>query len=70
MLPDFIHSSPREPLCLFSLHSDDQTCVTDQDRDKNNRPLILDVGEGSVKISRTGKQRGPPETSSHSEIPL
>ncbi|XP_022617108.1 RING finger protein 207 [Seriola dumerili] len=51
--------------------SDNQTCVTDQDRDKNNRPLILESGESSVKTSRPGRQRGPStETSSHSEMPL
>ncbi|XP_056249286.1 RING finger protein 207 [Seriola aureovittata] len=51
--------------------SNNQTCVTDQDRDKNNRPLILESGESSVKTSRPGRQRGPStETSSHSEMPL
>ncbi|XP_075881208.1 RING finger protein 207 isoform X2 [Nelusetta ayraudi] len=50
--------------------SDDQTCVTEQDRDKNNRPLILDVGETSAKNSRAAKPRAPQETSSHSEISL
>ncbi|XP_040890871.1 RING finger protein 207 [Toxotes jaculatrix] len=49
--------------------SDNQTCVTDQDRDKNNRPLILESGESSVKTGRPGRQRGPVETSSHNEMP-
>ncbi|XP_040015281.1 RING finger protein 207 isoform X2 [Xiphias gladius] len=49
--------------------SENQTCVTDQDRDKNNRPLILESGESSVKSNRPGRQRGPTETSGHSEMP-
>lgn len=49
--------------------SNNQTCATDQDRDKNNRALILDSGESSVKSSRPGRQRVPTETSSHKEMP-
>ncbi|XP_070815740.1 RING finger protein 207 [Chaetodon trifascialis] len=49
--------------------SNNQTCVTDQDRDKSSRPLILDSGESSVKISRSGRHRGPTETSGHNEMP-
>lgn len=52
-----------------SQDSDNQASVTDQDRDKNNRPLILESGESSVKTNRLGKQRGPTETSSHNEMP-
>ncbi|XP_070706361.1 RING finger protein 207 [Pempheris klunzingeri] len=52
-----------------SQDSDNQTRVTDQDRDKNNRPLTLDSGESSVKTSRSGRQRVPSETSGHSEMP-
>ncbi|XP_071349664.1 RING finger protein 207 isoform X1 [Trachinotus anak] len=49
---------------------DNQTCVTDQDRDKNNRPLLLESGESSVKTSRPGRQRGAcTETSTHNEMP-
>lgn len=55
---------------LFCLGSNNQTCVTDQDRDKNNRPLILDSGESSVRTGRPGRQRVPTETtSSHNEMP-
>ncbi|XP_055364838.1 RING finger protein 207 isoform X2 [Betta splendens] len=44
--------------------SDDQNIVDqDQDRDKNKRPLILELGDGSVKSSRSGRQRGPAEPS-------
>ncbi|XP_041810927.1 RING finger protein 207 [Chelmon rostratus] len=49
--------------------SNNQTCVTDQERDKSGRPLILDSGESSVKNSRPGRQRVPTETSSHNEMP-
>ncbi|XP_027135270.1 RING finger protein 207 isoform X1 [Larimichthys crocea] len=52
-----------------SQDSNNQDCVTDQDRDKNNRPLILDSGDSSVKTNRTGRQRVPTETSNHNEIP-
>lgn len=58
------------PPLVSPVDSDDQTCVTEQDRDKNNRPLILDVGETSAKNSRAAKPRAPQETSSHSEISL
>lgn len=57
-------------LLVSPVDSDDQTCVTEQDRDKNNRPLILDVGETSVKNSRAAKPRAPQETSSHGEMSL
>ncbi|XP_045932545.1 RING finger protein 207 isoform X2 [Micropterus dolomieu] len=49
--------------------SNNQTCVTDQDRDKNNRPLILESGENSVKTNCPGRKRVPTETSSHNEMP-
>ncbi|XP_029990565.1 RING finger protein 207 [Sphaeramia orbicularis] len=49
--------------------SDNQASVTDQDRDKNTRPLILESGESSVKTNRLAKQRGPAEASSHNEMP-
>ncbi|KAM3621264.1 uncharacterized protein V6R79_008608 [Siganus canaliculatus] len=49
--------------------SNNQTSVTDQDRDKHNRPLVLDSGESSVKISRLGRQRVPTEMSGHAEMP-
>lgn len=54
----------------FCLDSDNQSCVTDQDRDKNKRPLILDSGDNCAKTSRPGRQRVPPETCSHSEMPI
>ncbi|XP_051271573.1 RING finger protein 207 isoform X1 [Dicentrarchus labrax] len=56
-------------LAKDSQDSNNQTCVTDQDRDKNNRPLILDSGESSVKTNRPGRQRVPTETSNHNEMP-
>ncbi|XP_028432610.1 RING finger protein 207 [Perca flavescens] len=49
--------------------SDNQTCVTDLDRHKNNRPLILESGESSVKTNRPGRPRVPMETASHNEMP-
>ncbi|XP_053171865.1 RING finger protein 207 [Scomber japonicus] len=52
-----------------SQDSDNQTCVTDQERDKNNRPLILESMESSVKTNRPGRQRGPAETSNVNEMP-
>lgn len=69
----FLHDLLREyqhfdVFYVFAVHSDEQTCVTEQDRDKSHRPLILDVGETSVKIIRAGKPRAPQETSSHSEM--
>ncbi|CAB1427110.1 unnamed protein product [Pleuronectes platessa] len=38
--------------------SDNQTCVTDQDRDKNHRPLVLESGDCSVKADHPGRPRG------------
>lgn len=58
------------PPHVFSVDSDDQTCDSEQDRDKKSRPLISDVGENPVKSSRAGKPRAPPETSSHGEVSL
>ncbi|XP_031157899.1 RING finger protein 207 [Sander lucioperca] len=52
-----------------SQDSDNQTCVTDLDRHKNNRPLILESGESSVKTNRPGRPRVPMETASHNEMP-
>ncbi|XP_069388307.1 RING finger protein 207 isoform X1 [Paralichthys olivaceus] len=52
-----------------SHNSDDQTCVADQDRDTNPRPLILELGEGSVKPDHPGRQRGATETPGHNEMP-
>ncbi|XP_049893154.1 RING finger protein 207 [Epinephelus moara] len=52
-----------------SQDSDNQTCVTDQDRHKNNRPLILESGDSSVKTNRSSRSRVPTETSSHNEMP-
>ncbi|XP_062272213.1 RING finger protein 207 [Scomber scombrus] len=52
-----------------SQDSDNQTCVTDQERDKNNRPLILESMESSVKTNWPGRQRGPAETSNVNEMP-
>ncbi|XP_017264065.1 RING finger protein 207 [Kryptolebias marmoratus] len=49
--------------------SDSQNCVTDQDKSKNSRPLMLEAVEISVKSSRAGRQRGPSEASSNSDIP-
>ncbi|XP_037534890.1 RING finger protein 207 [Nematolebias whitei] len=50
-------------------NSDYQSCVTDQDKSKNSRPLVLEAVELSVKSSRAGRQRGPSEASSNSDIP-
>nr|XP_019952375.1 PREDICTED: RING finger protein 207 [Paralichthys olivaceus] len=52
-----------------SHNSDDQTCVAEQDRDTNPRPLILESGEGSVKPDHPGRQRGATETPGHNEMP-
>ncbi|XP_026161770.1 RING finger protein 207 [Mastacembelus armatus] len=52
-----------------SQDSDNQSSVTDQDRDKNNRPMMLESGESSVKTNRPCRQRVPPDPSSHNEIP-
>ncbi|XP_068568689.1 RING finger protein 207 isoform X4 [Cebidichthys violaceus] len=52
-----------------SQDSDNQTCVADPDRHKNNRPLILESGDGSVKAGRPVRLRVPTETSSHNETP-
>ncbi|XP_074495241.1 RING finger protein 207 isoform X1 [Sebastes fasciatus] len=52
-----------------SQDSDNQTCVTDQDRHKNNRPLILESGDSSVKTNRPVRPRVPTETSSLNEMP-
>ncbi|KAM3877740.1 LOW QUALITY PROTEIN: RING finger protein 207 [Diretmus argenteus] len=52
--------------------SDEQTCAADQDRDKNNRPLILESEESSVKTNDyhwPGRQRGLTETANHNEMP-
>ncbi|XP_054473187.1 RING finger protein 207 [Anoplopoma fimbria] len=49
--------------------SDNQTCVSDQDRHKNNRPLILESGDNSVKTSRPVRPRVATEMSSHNETP-
>lgn len=63
---EFLSEAPH----LFCLGSNNQPCVTDQDRDKNNRPLILDSGESSVRTGRPGRQRVPTDTtSSHNEMP-
>ncbi|XP_023147392.2 RING finger protein 207 isoform X4 [Amphiprion ocellaris] len=57
-------------LAKESRDSDNLNCVTDQDRDKESRPLTLESGESSVKTSRSGRQqRGPTETSSNNEMP-
>ncbi|XP_043978557.1 RING finger protein 207-like isoform X1 [Gambusia affinis] len=53
-----------------SQDSDNQSYVTDQDRNKNSRNLILEPAEISVKSIRAGRQRGPVETSSKNDIPL
>ncbi|KAK9528550.1 hypothetical protein VZT92_012703 [Zoarces viviparus] len=50
-----------------SQDSDNQTGVADPDRHKNSRPLILELGDGSVKTGRPVRPRVPPETSSHNE---
>ncbi|XP_033938797.1 RING finger protein 207 isoform X2 [Pseudochaenichthys georgianus] len=52
-----------------SQESDSQSCVTDQDRLKNSRPLMLESGESSVKTNRSGRPRVPVETSIHNEKP-
>ncbi|XP_027858365.1 RING finger protein 207 isoform X1 [Xiphophorus couchianus] len=52
-----------------SQDSDKQSYVTDQDRNKNSRNLMLEPAEISVKSSRAGRQRGPVETSSKNDIP-
>ncbi|XP_033995198.1 RING finger protein 207 [Trematomus bernacchii] len=52
-----------------SQESDSQSCVTDQDRHKNSRPLMLESGESSVKTNRSGRPRVPVETSIHNEKP-
>ncbi|XP_042365390.1 RING finger protein 207 isoform X1 [Plectropomus leopardus] len=49
--------------------SDNQTGVADQDRHKNNRALILEAGDSSVKTNRPGRPRVPTETTSHNELP-
>lgn len=64
----FAQCNECRPLDVFPVDSDQQTCATEQDGDKSSRPLILDVGENSVKISRAGKPRAPQETSSHGEM--
>lgn len=57
-------------LAKESRDSDNLNCVTDQDRDKESRPLTLESGESCVKSSRSGRQqRGPTETSSNNEMP-
>ncbi|XP_060897235.1 RING finger protein 207 isoform X3 [Labrus mixtus] len=48
---------------------DSQTSVTEQDRDKNNRPLMLESGDGSVKTSRPCRLRVSTETTGHNEMP-
>nr|XP_029133017.1 RING finger protein 207 [Labrus bergylta] len=48
---------------------DNQTSVTEQDRDKNNRPLMLESGDGSVKTSRPCRLRVSTETTGHNEMP-
>ncbi|KAK5912022.1 hypothetical protein CesoFtcFv8_001938 [Champsocephalus esox] len=52
-----------------SQESDSQSCVADQDRLKNSRPLMLESGESSVKTNRSGRPRVPVETSIHNEKP-
>ncbi|XP_031727637.1 RING finger protein 207 [Anarrhichthys ocellatus] len=52
-----------------SQDSDNRTGVADPDRHKNNRPLILESGDGSVKTGRPVRPRVPTETSSHNETP-
>ncbi|XP_074531065.1 RING finger protein 207 [Halichoeres trimaculatus] len=47
--------------------SDNQTCATEQDRDKNNSLLM--PGESSVKTSRPCRLRVSTETASNSETP-
>ncbi|XP_034724162.1 RING finger protein 207 [Etheostoma cragini] len=49
--------------------SDNQTCVADLHRHKNNCPPILESGEISVKTNRPGRPRVPMETASHNEMP-
>ncbi|KAM9758759.1 RING finger protein 207 isoform 1-T2 [Menidia menidia] len=49
--------------------SETQSCPKDQDRDKSSRPLMLESRESSVKTNRAGRQRGPVDASSSSEIP-
>ncbi|XP_047439110.1 RING finger protein 207 [Mugil cephalus] len=49
--------------------SNNKACVTDHDRDKSSRPLMLESGESSVKASRPGRQRVPAETSGSSDMP-
>ncbi|XP_060925174.1 RING finger protein 207-like [Limanda limanda] len=50
--------------------SDNQTCVSDQDRDENQRPLVLESRDSSVQADPPGRPRGgPTETSSHNEMP-
>ncbi|KAK5872018.1 hypothetical protein PBY51_012754 [Eleginops maclovinus] len=56
-------------LAKDSQDSDSQTCVTDQDRHKNSRPLMLESGESSAKTNRSGRPRVPVETSIHNEMP-
>ncbi|XP_034389464.1 RING finger protein 207 isoform X5 [Cyclopterus lumpus] len=52
-----------------SQDGDNQTCVLDSDRHKNNRPLILESGDSSVKTSRPVRPRVTTETSGHNETP-
>ncbi|KAM7006139.1 RING finger protein 207 isoform 2-T3 [Tautogolabrus adspersus] len=48
---------------------DNHSSVTEQDRDKNNRPLMLESGDGSVKTSRPCRLRVSTETTGHNEMP-
>ncbi|KAM4612763.1 RING finger protein 207 [Polymixia lowei] len=53
--------------------SDGQTCAADHERDKNNRPLIAESEDSSIKTSDyhwPGRQRGLAETANHNEKPL
>ncbi|MEQ2282504.1 hypothetical protein AMECASPLE_001400 [Ameca splendens] len=51
-----------------SQDSENQSYVTDQDRNRNSRILMLEPVEVSVMGSRAGRQRGPVETSSKNDI--
>ncbi|XP_034389459.1 RING finger protein 207 isoform X2 [Cyclopterus lumpus] len=70
-LPIKVHDIQRliASTCSFLSLFDNQTCVLDSDRHKNNRPLILESGDSSVKTSRPVRPRVTTETSGHNETP-
>lgn len=58
-----------EDSALQKQSHDNNTCLTDPDRDHMSLLLIPDSGESTVKTNRPVHHRGPTETSSHHEMP-